>query len=120
MTMSGSSEIRHVGVIIPEGQLTGNTGTPRSVRMMSRAETYAVAWVDDGGREHIELVHRIGGIWHTAPNGENYASTLRSLRPDAWLAKALEGKRADGMASLARETEKITIPKEATLEEDDV
>jgi hypothetical protein len=118
MTMSNSPGIRHVGVILPEGQLSTGAGAPRSVKMMSRTETYAVTWADDDGREHTELIHRIGGIWHRAPNGENYASTLMSLRPDAWLAKAFENRRTEGMAALARQTEKITIPKEA-VEEDD-
>jgi hypothetical protein len=58
------------------------------------ADTYAIEWVDDDGRVHRELMHRIGGVWHRAPNGENYANTLRAISNDSWLVKHLEERIA--------------------------
>ena len=68
------------------------TGNPRSVSAFCEAPTYAIQYVDDEGRSHVTLAHRIGGIWHLPPNGENYSSTLRPLNKDSWLAKGLERK----------------------------
>ena len=85
---------RQVGVGIPEGQRT-DVGPPRTLLACVEAKTYAMSWCDEQGRKHNELMHCIGGIWHRAPNGENYASTLRSIKPDTWLAKLLNEKVAD-------------------------
>ena len=97
---------RHVGVRVPEEQQSPGTGRPRSVESLARAETWAVRWVDDAGAVHVELMHRIGDFWHKAPNGENYASTLRPMPATSWLGKLCEEERARQLAA----AEPVVVP----------
>jgi hypothetical protein len=79
-------------------------GGSRRVTNIARSEEFAVEWVDDDGRTHIEIMHRIGGVWHRAPNGENYAATLKRIAADSWLVKLLEERIAgENMASIPKE-----------------
>lgn len=81
---------RQVGVMVPREQLSKGTGAPRQVMKAHVMETFAVEYTDDNGRIIQTVMHRIGGRWLMAPNGENYASTLQPLKPDTWLADTLE------------------------------
>jgi hypothetical protein len=81
---------RPTGVMVPQDQLSTGSGSPRTVTRFCTVDVLAVSWVDDGGKEHTEIVHRIGGVWHRAPNGENYAATLKSLAQGSWLSELFE------------------------------
>jgi hypothetical protein len=79
------------GVGIPEGQRTGSErAAPGTVVNFVEAETFAVQYANADGIIVTTLVHRMGGQWHLAPNGENYAATLKPLNRDSKLSKALE------------------------------
>lgn len=92
---------RQVGVGVPAGQRSAGTGSPRSVSNFAEMKTYAVEWVDENGQMHREAMHCIGGVWHRAPNGENYAATLRPINSDSWLVKLLAERIAgDNTASI--------------------
>ena len=103
---------RPVGVRTPEGQLSPGTGAPREVVNFVEVRTFAVEYVDDQGNRHIDVANCIGGVWHLAPNGENYAKTLKALRGDTWLAKALTARLRDV------EGQKLptTVPKEDAVD----
>lgn len=112
--MFGNNKVngRPVGVGIPEGQrrAQADTGAPGAVLHFVEAQTFAVQYVDQDGRARPPtLVHRIGGVWHLAPNGENYAATLRPVAADSRLAKNLE-ERFVGV------TTTNTIPKEDAVD----
>ena len=81
---------RDVASVSPMGPAV--MATPRTIPNFIEADTFAVQYVDDDGRLHTTLVHRVGGVWQLPPNGENYAATLRPLGRDSWLAKALDKK----------------------------
>ena len=102
--MFGEGVGRQVGVGVPAGQRSAGTGNPRSVTNFAEMKTYAVEWVDDDGRMHREAMHCIGGVWHRAPNGENYAATLKAINPDSWLVKLLAERIAgDNTASIPKD-----------------
>lgn len=84
---------RPTGVVTPSQQLSTPGGSPRSVVNFLEAKTYAVEWADENGDKHRELMHFIGGQWYRAPNGENYAATLRPISKDSWLVEKLEDRR---------------------------
>ncbi len=95
---------RPTGVGQSAGQRGSVAGGSRRVTNIARSEEFAVEWVDDDGRTHIEIMHRIGGVWHRAPNGENYAATLKRIAPDSWLVKLLEERIAgENTASIPKE-----------------
>jgi len=100
---------RNTAVAIPEGQYVQGAATPGSVLNFTEAKTYAVQYADADGRVHTTLMHRINGVWYMAPNGENYASTLRPLSVDARLSKNLEER-------FVTETTTATIPKEDAVD----
>ena len=83
------------GVGIPEGQLRQQGGTPRTVMVASKMETYGVRWVDESGNIHTEIMHLMEGVWFRAPNGENYASTLKHIAKDNWFVKAVTQKLSE-------------------------
>jgi hypothetical protein len=82
-----------------------DTGSPLSVANFVLAETYAVQFYDTDGRlQPPELMHRIGNRWYRAPNGANYAATLRAIAPDSKLVKNLEERLAgENTASIPKE-----------------
>lgn len=88
--MQDTVNVRPIGVMVPQDQLSPGIGTPKTLIGFGEAQTFAVQWVDDSGKQHAELMHRIGGIWHRAPNGENYFATLRRFKSDTWLSQLLE------------------------------
>jgi hypothetical protein len=99
--MMGNSGMsgRPAGVGLPAGQLSQGEGSPRRVTNIARSEEFAVEYTDDNGQVHSEIMHRIGGVWHRAPNGENYARTLRRINPTSWLVKQIEERVADVTSS---------------------
>ena len=106
---SGGISGRPNGVGIPTGQRTTVvTDAPRRVTDMVESKEYAVRWVDDENVVHREIMHCIGGVWHRAPNGENYAASLRALNADSWLVKQLNERAASSSTA--------SIPKEDTVE----
>lgn len=109
--MFGNSAVsgRQVGVGIPADQRSAGTGAPRTVTNFAEMKTYAVEWVDDDGRVHREAMHCIGGIWHRAPNGENYAATLRAVAKDSWLVRLLNERTASANATSAPTTDAVDI-----------
>ncbi len=108
MNTGGNTGLRQVGTGFPTEQLTqASTGRPGTVEHFALAETYAVQWVDQEGRSHKELLHRIGGVWFKAPNGENYAATLRPITASGKLSQALEEARTAAQKKAAP----IEIPK---------
>ena len=92
------------GVGLPQNQRSVGMGSPRKLTNISRSEEYAIEFVDDDGQVHREIVHCIGGIWHRAPNGENYAAQLRPLAANSWLVKQLNDRVVDA-------TSTATVPK---------
>jgi hypothetical protein len=95
--MMGSGN-RPLGVGVPQGQRTPDVnGTPRTVTHLIEAKTYAVQFFDDDGTPHHDFIHCIGGIWYRAPNGENYAASLRRVNPTSWFVKKCEAKLADAI-----------------------
>jgi len=111
--MFGDNKVngRAVGVGIPEGQRRTqvDNSAPGTVLDFVEAQTFAVRYVDADGRTHITMVHRIGGVWHIAPNGENYAATLRPVAADSRLSKNLEERFVGA-------TTTNTIPKEDAVD----
>lgn len=102
---------RPVGVGIPTGQRApvAETGAPLSVANLVRADTYAVQFYDTDGRlQPPEMVHRIGNRWYRAPNGANYAATLRVIASDSKLVKNLEERLAS--------EDTTSIPKEDAVD----
>jgi hypothetical protein len=51
-----------------------------------------LAYVDDAGQSHTTIALKIGARWYLAPNGEAWAAALKPLKPESWLAQALEKK----------------------------
>jgi hypothetical protein len=100
---------RPTSVGIPEGQRSVADAQPGTVVNFVEAKTYAVRYADSDGRVRTTLMHRIGGVWHIAPNGENYAATLRPLATDSKLAKTLEDR-------FLGETTTATLPKEDAVD----
>lgn len=99
---------RPVGVQTPAAQLSTGQGLPKTVTNFAEVQTYGIEYVDDNGNKHVTIAMRIGGTWHLAPNGENYAATLRPLKSDTWLAKQLEERIQDAAPSV--------IPKEDAVD----
>jgi hypothetical protein len=97
------------GVQVPQGQLSPGQGTPRTVTNFAEVQTYGVEYVDDSGNKHVTLALRIGGTWHLAPNGENYAASLRALKGDTWLAKALEEKHGDALPATVPDKDAVDV-----------
>lgn len=90
--------LRQTGVGIPLGQQQpAPSAGPKQLVHLLRAETYGVQWTDDEGTVHQELMHFMGGVWYRAPNGENYARSLRPLGNDVWLTKALVDRRQEAL-----------------------
>lgn len=102
---------RSVGVGIPAGQLSPGTGPARTLMNFAEMKTFAIEYVDDQGNRHITLaMYRVlDGKWYLPPNGENFASTLRPLGENSWLAKKLGERLADAAADAAPDA---AIPKE--------
>lgn len=103
---------RPVGVAIPEGQRSTGRGQPRTVRALTEMKTYGAVWVDDNGAEQTEVIHRMGDLWYRAPNGVNYAATLKSLKPETWLAEALNEQLASDAPSVIPAQDAVDIGDE--------
>lgn len=81
---------RPTGVLLPQNQISGGKGGPRTVTGFAKLETFGVEYVDDEGVKHTTVVQNMGGQWYLAPNGENFAASLRPVKADTWLAKMLD------------------------------
>ena len=103
---------RPVGVGIPAGQRSAGQGTPRSLGRIVEMKTFAVEWVDDAGVKHIEPMHSIGGVWHRAANGENYARSLKALNKDSWLVKLIEEQISEQTADAGA----VAVPTEDAVD----
>jgi hypothetical protein len=99
---------RPVGVGQTSGQRGTSVGGGRRLTNIARSEEYAVEWVDDDGNSHLEIMHRVGGVWHRAPNGENYAAQLKAVSSTSWLVKLLEERIAGESTT--------SIPKEDAVD----
>lgn len=99
---------RTVGVGVPAGQRAQGTAAPKKVLNMMELRTFAVQYSDPDGSIHTTVMNQVGGVWHNAPNGENYAATLKPLPPDHWLAKLLNERLAN--------QDTTTIPKEDAVD----
>ena len=86
---NATSNMRAVGVGIPDGQRVQRGEGINSLQHFVPTEMFAVQYCDEGGVEHRTVVMRIGGQWYLPPNGEIWAQSLRPLKGDAWLAKQL-------------------------------
>ena len=105
-----NSTHRPAGVMTPAGQLNVNApGTPKTVRHFSEVRTFAVEYLDEQGLPHTTLLQSIGGVWHLAPNGENYAATLRALSKDSWLSKMLEERVSHLDTSKIPKTDSVDV-----------
>ena len=88
---NASSRGRPQGVLVPRGQTaTPSNAAPGSIIGFQPAETFAVRYVGDDGREVDDVFLRIGGIWYKSPNGENYANSLRRFGEKSKLVKQLD------------------------------
>lgn len=94
-----------VGVGVSFGQRTeGKTAPPGTVVNLMEVQTFGIQYADNEGRVLTTMVHRMAGVWYLAPNGENYAATLRPLGTGSKLAKALEERFVNA-------TTTTTVPK---------
>lgn len=93
---TNAAAMRPTGVVVPQSQLRQQqAGAARTITGFAEAKTYGVEYVDDEGTKHTTIVMLIGGQWYLPPNGENYAATLRPIKADTWLGKALEESKAN-------------------------
>ena len=101
--MFGDSGRSVVG--IPAGQRRQEgSGHTRKVLNCVEMKTYAVQYEDEQGNVVIDAMQCVGGLWHKAPNGENYAATLKALPVDHWLAKQLTERVAgENTASIPKQ-----------------
>ena len=90
--MFDQSNQRTAGVMTPEGQRSGGKGLPKTVSHCIPVETFAVEYVDDAGDVHATIMLKVNGTWYLAPNGENYAKTLKPVGEGSWLGKLLSEK----------------------------
>lgn len=105
---TNAAAMRPTGVVIPASQLRQQAGAPRTVTGFAEAKTYGIEYTDDDGTKHTTVVMNIGGQWYMPPNGENYAATLRPIKADTWLGKALEDGRLNSNTS--------SLPKEDAVD----
>ena len=102
--MNSAVNSRPNGVVLPQSQLSPGTGVPQTLTGFAEAKSYGVEYVDEAGNKHVTVLMRIGDQWYLPPNGENYASTLRQLNKDTWLAKLLTDRFNNSItASLPKE-----------------
>jgi hypothetical protein len=99
--MGNPVNMRPQGVQVPQDQLSPGTGEPFTVTQFCEAKSFAATYADDHGKLHTSILLRIGGQWHIAPNGENFAATLKSLKRDGRLSNNLEAKYQESQPSLA-------------------
>jgi hypothetical protein len=75
--------------MVPRGQVTRSDAAPGTVINFEQVEVFAVRHVREDGTIEDELFNRIAGQWYKAPNGVNYANSLKKLSENGKLAKAL-------------------------------
>lgn len=91
--MSGNPmNMRPQGVMVPQDQLSPGNAEPFTIQAFCEAKSFACTYADESGKLHTSIVLRVGGVWHIAPNGENFAATLKSLRRGTRLSDSLEAK----------------------------
>lgn len=88
--MFETANSRPTGVMIPKDQMSVGTGEPGAVVRFCKAECFAVTYGDTAGKLQTEIFFRIGGKWHQAPNGANFAASLKAFRPGSIMAGSLE------------------------------
>lgn len=107
--MSTAAAARPTGVVVPQSQLRqSSTAAPRTVTGFAEAKTFGIEYTDDDGEKHTTVAMCIGGQWYMPPNGENYAATLRPIKSDTWLGKALEEGRLN--------TNATSLPKQDSVD----
>lgn len=81
------------GVMIPRGQTAvPSNAAPGTIIGFQLAETFAIRYVGEDGKEVDDVVLLVGGTWYKSPNGENYANSLRRFSPKSKLAMALDSE----------------------------
>jgi hypothetical protein len=80
--------------MLPQNQMSGGKAGPRTVTGFAKLETFGVEYTDDEGVKHTTVVQRMAGQWYFAPNGENFAGSLRPIKKGTWLADILDEKDA--------------------------
>ena len=77
--------------MVPRSQTAvPSNAAPGTVIGFQAAETFAVRYVSEDGREIDDVFLRIGGQWYKSPNGEQYANSLRRFNEKSKLGKLLE------------------------------
>lgn len=85
--------LRPQGVGIPKGQTTPQgTGAPKTLLHVAEARHFAIQYADDNGTLHNTIATEVGGVFYLAPNGENYAQTLRPM--SGWLTEQMQERVA--------------------------
>jgi len=109
---TNAAAARNTGVVVPPGQnRQQSSGAARTITGFAEAKTYGIEYVDDEGTKHVTIAMFIGGAWYLPPNGENYAATLRPIKNDMWLGKALEERRlSQNTANLPKQDNVDVIP----------
>jgi hypothetical protein len=104
--------------MVPQDQLSPGTGEPFAVVSFCKADSFAATYADESGKLHTSILLRVGGRWHIAPNGENFASTLKALRPGTPLANTLEAayERSLDDAMSAAVKSVANIPKDDAVD----
>lgn len=95
--------------MIPPSQTRETGGTARAISHFVEAKSYAIEYTDDEGTKHVTIVMRIGGQWYLPPNGENYAATLRPIRSDNWLGKALTERLLDSTPTALPKADAVDV-----------
>ena len=85
--------------MVPRGQVSvPSNAAPGSIIGFQPVEIFAVRYVNEEGREEDELFQRFAGQWYKAPNGINYANSLRRFKDSSKLAKNLNEQYAAKIA----------------------
>lgn len=86
---NSSSRGRPQGVLVPRGQVAQSDAPPGTVIGFEQVQVFAVRHVKEDGTIEDELFNFFAGEWYRAPNGVNYANSLKKLNSGGKLAKAL-------------------------------
>lgn len=82
---------RGQGVTTPQNQGSpANEGTPNTVISAMTGELVLVEYFDGSGRRMRDALIKAGDNYYSAPNSQEWASSLKSVRP--WLTAGIAKK----------------------------
>jgi hypothetical protein len=88
MVMSNApGRMRSQGVVPTSGE--PNSAPPRTVTHCVPAQMFAIEMGDESGKKVTTIIFRVGDVLYSDPNGEQWASNLRTISKNSWLYKQL-------------------------------